>query len=92
MDKENERIILVLTKEFQMSNQRNYPYHVKTQTSLIRSFSTTLTALALLSNVSQILAYIRSWRLEEQEQDCALTLPNQNAHRTIKKFLSKFVS
>ena len=60
MDKENERIILVLTKEFQMSNQRNYPYYVKTQTSLIRSFSTTLTALALLSNVSQILAYIRS--------------------------------
>ena len=55
-------------------------------TSLIWSFSTTLYALALFSNVSQILAYIRSWRSWRILTilcyfNFANTLSNQIAHK-----------
>ena len=60
-DKENEQIIPVPAKEFQMSNQRHYLFQATSQHPY-------------LFNISQILAYIRSWRLEEQKQDYAILI------------------
>jgi len=48
-------------------------------TPLIWCFSTTLNALTLFSNVSQIPAYERSWRPEEDQQDSVILLCHYSA-------------
>jgi len=48
----------------------NVIIHIRQRANiLVQSFSTTLFAMTLFSNVSQITAYKRSWRLEKEEEE-----------------------
>jgi len=74
-----------------MSNQRNYTYQGNGQRSWFEAVQRLLMCWHLFSNISQILPYIRSWRLQEQQQDSAIfTVPllcqNQIAQRTLMNF------
>jgi len=89
-DKRNDKIIPVAVKEFQMSHERII--HIKKYFNVLDwSFSTNLNAMTPLQCLSNPCLYkeLKTWRKTTIlcSFNCALTLSNSKAHRTLKNSL-----